>query len=137
MSDDRKYWPIDVLLVEERTPFHSKLIAFLERAYAAGYAPYLNALETEICLGAMETRHAMFVWRGNPYWEPYLSDYGKGVRLGPLFGLDESKCVVFDGIDDVAKFAMRWMGNQSVESAVRDVAVYDPMDAYTELKLRE
>ena len=124
-----KYWPFNVLPPEQRTEFHAALIALLEAAHAAGYAPYVNDMETLVGFGDPERRAVEYVLRGgrNRYWEPWLTDRGNFIRLGPLFGFSDSKCIVFEGIADIATFTMRWLNGFSLEESLAGISVYDRM----------
>jgi hypothetical protein len=132
-----KYWPFNVLPPERRTEFHAALIALLEAAHAAGYAPYVNDTESLIGFGDPGRRAVEYVHRGghNRYWEPWLTDRGNGIRLGPQFGFSDSKCIVFDGIADVATFTMRWLSGLSLEDSLDGIPVYDRMNTSTKLKV--
>ena len=131
-----KYWPFKVLPADQRTEFHTALIALLETAHAAGHSPYLNDMESLIGFGTPERRVVEYVQRGrNRYWEPWLTDCGRGLRLGPVFGLPEYACVVFDGIGDVAIFTMRWLDGATLEDALDGLSVFHRMDTRTALRI--
>lgn len=134
---ERKYWPFDVLPVERQTEFHAKLVELLKWAYDAGHSPYLNHSETEINIGSSDARNASFVLRSarNQYWEPWLCDCGTNVRLGPLFGYSDSKCVVFNGIEDVATFSIRWLDGLTLQASLNGIQLFDRMNTDTALTL--
>jgi hypothetical protein len=93
---------------------------------------------TLLGFGAGEKRAAEYVFRGNGtfllrrrnrYWEPWLVDRGNSTRLGPFFGLPEHTCIVFDGIDDVATFTIRWLDDWPLRKALEGLPVFNRREA--------
>lgn len=122
-----KYWPWDVLPEELRSPFHRDFIALFEAVHEAGHVAYADRSETLLGFGSRECRLAEFVLRSskNRYWEPWLVDTGAAVHLGPLFGLEETRCIVVDGIQDVASLTTRWLDGLSLDAALSGLRLFD------------
>jgi hypothetical protein len=124
--DSRKYWPFDVMPPERRSDSHSALIILWETTYRSGHAPYIEGGETLLGFGSNDRRSVEYIYRGgrNRYWEPWLCERGASIRLGPIFGLPEHTCVVFDGIEHVATFTIRWLDDQPLREALAGIPVF-------------
>ena len=135
--DSRKYWPWDVLPPEARSDFHSALILLFETTYRTGHAPYAEGAETLLGFGSTGRRAVEYVYRGgrNRYWEPWLSDRGATIRLGPFFNLPEHKCAVFDGIDNVATFTIRWLDEWPLGKALEGIPVFSRCEVDKPLRI--
>ena len=127
MTLERKYWPWDVLPPEARSDFHSALILLFETTFRSGHAPYIEGAETLLGFGSNDRRAAEYVYRGGRqrYWEPWLIDRDASIRLGPFFDLPEHTCIVFNGIDDVAAFTIRWLDEWPLGKALGGIPVFN------------
>lgn len=136
MSDlIRTYWPFDVLPPSERTPLHNAMLRFFRATYDAGFMPIVTNNHSEIGFGATRQHDARFVLRGGSgkHWEPWLSDCGSAVRLGPIWGLPEYTCMVFTDFDDITTFCLRWLGGDSLAASLAKVPVHNKRDTNTPL----
>ena len=133
MSGEKyRYWPFNVLPPEERSAFDAELISILELAHANGFAAYVDATESTLGFGDPQCRAVEFLRRGRyRFWEPLITDGQNCIRLGPVFSLSEYACVVFDGIEDVSTFAMRWLNGDPLGTALQGLLIYDRHDTNT------
>lgn len=93
-----RYWLFDVLPERKDAATRRILISFFDETLATGHAPYIDLMGSLIGFGDPARRKAQFFNRGrNQYWEPWLVASGTAVRLGPLFGFSETRCVVIEG----------------------------------------
>jgi hypothetical protein len=129
------YWPFDVLGPLERTPLHNEMLRFFNATYDAGFKPFVTNNHSEIGFGAPREQDARFVLRGGrgKHWEPWLSDSNGAIRLGPIWGLPESTCMVFTEFDDITTFCLRWLGGDSLDTSLAGVPVYSKHDTNTPL----
>jgi hypothetical protein len=102
------------------TEFDRDFIAFLQTAYAEGFAPryrYLSAVEAKF-----SDRSAFLVFRGSRNgWEPFLENGGASVKLGPCFGLEGPICMcVRPPFRDAAHFVLGWLRGRSLDSILQE-----------------
>lgn len=117
-------WPFPIRKLEaDWNEFDREFIDFMRVAYAEGYRPrhdHCAAFEAASVLG----RSAFLVFRGTRNgWEPFLSESGRSVRLGPSYDLPlgESACVcVRPPFRAAAYFALGWLRGRSLESLLAD-----------------
>ena len=123
----RTYWPIDLLPPDERTPLHEAMIRFFVETYNAGQRPFGTNHFSEIGFDVNHKHDVRFVLRGGHgrHWEPWLADNGRAVRLGPLWDMSESACMVFDGFDAMTQFTLRWLAGESLQVSLEGVPVYN------------
>lgn len=122
MSTRFAYWPFPVRKPEvERDEFDRDFLDFMRSAYAEGYHPrheQCSAVEAESPSG----RSAFLVFRGSRNgWEPFLSDRGQAVRLGPSYGLGATCCVcVRPPFRAAGHLALEWLRGRSLASVLSD-----------------
>lgn len=120
--DDDRYWPFDVLPLEQRTPTDQQQVDFLETAYREKFRPRVYGSEN---FGAASpSRSVDLVFRGTRNgWEPWLGDGDRSVRLGPHYKLrlGESACVcIRPPFQATAHLMLEWLRGRSLESLLGD-----------------
>jgi hypothetical protein len=138
MEDGFVAWPFPVLKPEaDRDAFDRDFLDFMRTAHAEGYRPRhqrCSAVEAESLVG----RSAFLVFRGRRNgWEPFLGESGRGVRLGPSYGLPlgESACVcVRPPFRAAAHLALEWLRGRSLESLLGDFVFVGGYPAGIELR---
>ena len=124
-----RYWPFDVLPESDISATQRVLTSFFDETLATGHAPYVDSTWSLIGFGDLARREAQYVNRGrNRYWEPWLGDSGSAIRLGPIFGLSDTHCVVFDGYADLVAFTRRWLAGASLDASLLNIAIFDRHD---------
>jgi CheY-like chemotaxis protein len=126
MADRFVAWPFPVRKPRaDWDEFDRDFIDFMRAAYAAGYRPrhlHRLAVEAESPTG----RSAFLAYRGrHSGWEPFLSESGRGVRLGPSFGLTcGGTAVVYvrPPFRAAAHLALEWLRGRSLVSLLEDFA---------------
>jgi hypothetical protein len=102
------------------------LVAFFDQMIASGATILANSTWMSFAI-SRGTRTVEFVRRGRHYWEVLLAD-GHGIRLGPIFGIGDSACVVVNGTAEARTVAEHWIDGSSIETLVKLVAFYDRMN---------
>jgi hypothetical protein len=122
MSNRFEYWPFPVRKPEaEWDEFDRDFLDFMRSAYAEGYRPrheHCSAVEAENSSG----RSAFLVFRGRRNgWEPFLTDGGQTVGLGPSYGLSDFRCVcVRPPFRAAGHLALEWLRGRSLVSLLSD-----------------
>jgi hypothetical protein len=138
MADRFVAWPFPVRKPKaDWDAFDRDFFEFMRAAYAAGYRPrhlHYLAVEAESPAG----RSAFLAYRGRKYgWEPFLSQSGRGVRLGPRYGLPpgERACVwVHPPFRAAAHLALEWLRGRSLVSLLEDFMFVGGCPAGIELR---
>lgn len=138
MADGFVAWPFPVLKPEaDWNGFDRDFLDFMRTAYAEGYQPRhenCSAVEAE----SSARRSVFLVFRGGRNgWEPFLSESGRSVRLGPSYGLPlgESACVcVRPPFRAAAHLALEWLRGRSLESVLGDFVFVGGYPAGIELR---
>src|SRR5262249_12080296 len=96
---------------------------FMKAAYAEGYRPRHQS-QSAVAAESSAGRSACLVFRGRANgYEPFLTDGGQRVRLGPSYGLPlgESACVcVRPPFRGAAHLVLEWLRGRSLESLLGD-----------------
>jgi hypothetical protein len=121
---DERYWPIPMLKPEaEWTDFDRDYVDFMRRAYAEGFRPR-EAPCTTVEAESPPGRFIALVSRGRRNgWEPFMTDAGRAVRLGPLYDLrlGKSACVcIRPPFRAGANFALEWLRGRDLTSILED-----------------
>lgn len=122
MSNRFQYWPFPVQKPEvEWDEFDRDFLEFMRLAYTEGFNPrheHCSAVEAESPSG----RSAFLVFRGSRNgWEPLFSDGGQEVRLGPSYGLGDTRCVcVRPPFRAAGHLALEWLRGRSLRSLLSD-----------------
>jgi|SRR6185437_1563832 len=122
MSNPFEYWPFPVLKPEvEWDEFDRDFLDFMRSAYAEGYRPrheHCSAVEAESPSG----RLVFLVFRGRRNgWEPFLTEEGQSLRLGPSYGLSDTCCVcVRPPFRAAGHLALEWLRGRSLMSLLSD-----------------
>ncbi len=122
MSGALVYWPFPVRKPEaDWDEFDRDFLDFMRRAYAEGFQPRHEACSA-VEVGDPAGRSAFLVRRGKHNgWEPFLSEGGRSVRLGPHYGFEETRCVcVRSPFRAAAYLALEWMRGRSLESLLSE-----------------
>jgi hypothetical protein len=125
MADEFAAWPFPLLKPEaDWDEFDRDFLDFMWVAYDEGYQPrHKNYLEVEAA--SLAGRSVSLVFRGRRNgWEPFLSESGRSVRLGPFHGLPlgESACLcVRPPFRAAAHLALQWLGGRALEALLTDV----------------
>jgi len=124
MDDEFVAWPFPVATSEaEWGEFARDFIGFMRAAHAEGFRPR-HRWETTIDAGEPGGRYASLVFRGRRNgWESWLSDGGRGARLGPHYGLPlgDSACVcIRPPFRGAAHLALEWLRGRELPDLLRD-----------------
>lgn len=130
-------WPGDFADVKAVTAFQIAVTAFFDQITAAGATVQVAHDETLLAF-ERRLRRVDFVLRGHsrklngqqfnnrePLWEVCPSDNGRMHRLGPLFGIGDTACVVITGISDIAAVTKRWLDGDTIADTVKGVSCWD------------
>ncbi len=124
MDDDLVAWPFPTLKPESSwSEYDRDFIDYMRIAYAEGFRPRSERSECCIDAGERSGRHASLVYRGRNGWEPWLSDNGRGERLGPHYNLPlgDSACVcVRPPFRAAAHLALEWLRGRELDSLLSD-----------------
>ena len=122
MADAFVAWPYPILKPESSwSEYDRDFIDYMRIAYAEGFRPRTERSECGIDAGEPSGRHAFLVYRGRNGWEPWLSDGGRGARLGPHYNLPlgDSACVC-PPFRAAAHLALEWLRGRGLESLLGD-----------------
>ena len=79
LFETREYWPFPVLLPEQRTEHHKRVIDFLDTAFREGFSPCVFN-SSNYSATAPSGRTGDILHRGaNRYWEVILGDVGGAI----------------------------------------------------------
>lgn len=103
---------------------------FLQQMNTAGATVLAEECWSSFAL-RREERMVDFIRRGRlrhgfpQCWEVCLTHHGKGVPLGPEFGLRECACVVVSGLDAIRPVTEAWLDGSDIDAILHVATFWD------------
>ena len=131
---EKRFWS-----ESESLPIEKDLESLFQDAVNRGYKPYIDDTGLSGSFGVSNdgsTRDTFFIFRGHgpvgetrcPLLEVRLYEGDHLVQLGPIFGYEESTCVVIAGYSSAQTVWNSWLEGSDISFVLNSVTFFNRMD---------